>query len=483
MELLAYAVSDLFPSVKLGMGKASNVDFFYDFIFDKPLTDQGLSLIEERWRRAIKEFANFEIREMMRENAASLFQHYDQPLKAEEALAKNSNIVSLLHLDHFYDLMPEAGWELVEERIYPKLFFQFTYEYAGLQITRLEGAAFADQTELKSYQRKRKHSRSHLELGQELDLFNCDKGEWFFNARGEALKKIIGSAVVRAGGFHEISFSDNMPPNLSENIAFWSKKSPKGDINSGLLQPFSCNCLEIYMLGGGQSLYENCISSLQFIQKIIKIFDLNHEWVLRNYRPQEVSKKKWQTQVDLLKSTAEQCNICYCSDSGPDNSFSENSYPQIELSVYDALGRRWPISAVKFANYGNKEVVVVLPLLSLETFVALLLEQTSGSIPNWLQPEQVRVLPIAKEFMEMAKIVQQDLIDNNIRAGLDAGIEKLADKIRLGVQHQIPYLLVIGEEEKKNGLIAVRRFGEEKVSAMRLEDFIHGAKQELKTKL
>lgn len=495
MELLAYAVLDLFPTTLLVKGKVSNIDFIYDFIFEKPLTDQAIPLIEERWRKVLKEFEGFETREMMRENAAGLFQHHHQPIKAEAALAEESNIVSLIQLNRFYDLMPIGLGPAFEERVYPKVFSYFTFRQDELLITRLEAAAFSDQAELKNYQkiRKQKEKLNHQVLAKELDLFTCDQGDWCFYPRGETLKKCITETVLeecRNSGFFPVSFSnDELPalPNLDafgiNGIAVWKKEEQEGDINKGLLEASVYNVLQIFVSNAEKILYESCISSLHFIQQIIKIFDLNHEWVLRYYRPKEVVKKKWQSQVDLLKSAAEQCNIIYCSDPSPDNLSLEDSYPKMELSVFDALGRRWATSAISFSNCGNKEVLVVSPLVSLERFVALLLEQTAGKIPGWLQPEQARVLPVAKEFKETARAMQKVLSSRDIRTGLDIGFEKLAERIRLGVQHQIPYLLMVGDEEEKNGLVAVRRFGEDQVSKMSLEEFILIAKQELKTKL
>lgn len=396
MELLALSVLDLFPNTSLVQGKASNADLYYDFVFDIPLTEQGLTLIEERWRKALKEFTGFETLEMMRENAASLFEHYGQLYKAEDVLAQEENIVTLIRSGDFYDLKP-IGLEDFEGRVYPKIVSSILY--AG--ITRLEGLVFEDQKELKAAVKLRKQAVSHQEIGKREDLFSCNEGNWCFFPKGEELKRLVIEAVEReckSMGFYPVSFSGERPSlqvfkrSGINGIAVWEKNEGIADDLSGLIQPCLSDTLKIFVLESDKILLESCISSLQFIQKIIKIFDLKHEWVFRSYRPKEVTKKKWQTQADLLKSAAEQCGIGYSSDSAPEFLFADGkeSYPRLEISVYDVFGRRWSISTVSFENCENKDFLVISPLVSLERMIALLLEQKAGQMPEWLRQSKQR---------------------------------------------------------------------------------------------
>ncbi|KAF3362980.1 hypothetical protein PHSC3_000515 [Chlamydiales bacterium STE3] len=500
MELLAFSVLDLFPSTQLVDGKISNVDFYYDFIFEKPFADQALHLVEERWRKALKEFAGFKYPEMMRENAAGLFEHHHQSIKAEQALNHSSNIISLLNLGEFYDIVSPVFQQESDRRVYPKLFGYHTYQQEGLLITRLDATVFSDQDDLKAYQKLRKVGEkfSHKELGKKLELFDVKKDkQWFFHPRGEKFKsniKEIFANLCEQEGFPFVSsLNQAQAEGISrygfEGLGAWLKDvNDKNDVNCGLLSLLEHESLKISTFETGRILLNRCISSLQFIKKIIKIFDLNHEWVLRTYRPTEVSKKQWQTQVDLLKSAAEQCEIRYSYDLSPDNYSSESNFhvcqfPSLEMCVYDSLGRRWATSSISFSSSEGKETLIISPLVSLERFVALLLEQKTGLIPSWLLPEKVRVLLLSKEQKKTARALQQTLISRGVFAGLDVGDEKLAKKVELATQHQVPFFIVIREKEDNNGLIAVRRLGEDVTSEMELENFLLIAKQELERKL
>ncbi len=500
--LLAFSVLDLFPNTQLVSGKVTNVDVYYDFIFDKPFSEQALLLVEERWRKMLKEFEGFEYPEMMRENAASLFQHYHQPYKAELALNHDSNIIPLIRLGNFYEILPNGMGEETDLRVYPKIFSFFTYSSHGQTITRLEASVFLDQGELKAYQKKRKLGLKllHPSIGEKLELFRLfSDHSWLFFPRGERLKQSIKDIFFNLCerekmpfvSFSSINSPEKLFKSLSEEVcgvSFWGKETQQDvDINYGLLESQEYEFLRILLIDERATPGITCISSLQFIKKIIKIFDLNHEWVLRTYWPQEVSKKQWQTQVDLLKSAAKQCEIDFDLDkeSSPlplEDEF-KCSFPRLEMCIYDALGRRWPISLLGFANVGKKELLSLTPLVSLERFIALLLEQNSGQIPCFLLPEQVRIIPLSKENEKCALDARLTLTSHYLFSHVDTREEKLAKKIELAVQHQVPYIMLLGNKEEQSGLVAVRQLNEAKTSEMKLDDFIIAAKQELKRKL
>ncbi|MGK5594973.1 MAG: His/Gly/Thr/Pro-type tRNA ligase C-terminal domain-containing protein [Parachlamydiaceae bacterium] len=500
--LLAFSVLDLFPNTQLISGKVTNVDLYYDFIFEKPFSEQALLLVEERWRKWLKEFDGFEYLEMMRENAASLFEHHHQLYKADLALNYDSNIIPLVRLENFYEILPGGMHEESHQRIYPKIFSFFNYSLHGQTITRLEASAFLDQDALKAYQKKRKQGLKlhHARIGEKLELFRLfDSHSWLFFPRGERIKQKIEEVFFNLceqeraplGSFSSINLSENVFAGLSEDfkgISFWGKEAiEETGIHCGLLDSQDCEFLRMLILGDRGNPRNSCISSLQFIQKIIKIFDLNHEWVLRSYWPPEVSKKQWQAQADLLKSAAKECgiNLNIDKESGglPPKDGYKCSFPRLEMCVYDALGKRWPVSLLGFAHNGKKEFLSITPLVSLERLIALLLEQSKGKIPPFLLPEQVRIIPLSKENKTSARAVQLTLISHHLFSHVDAREETLAKKIELAVQHQVPYIMMLGSKEEKNGLVAVRQLDEAKTSEMKLEDFVVAAKQELERKL
>jgi threonyl-tRNA synthetase len=87
------------------------------------------------------------------------------------------------------------------------------------------------------------------------------------------------------------------------------------------------------------------------------------------------------------------------------------------------------------------------------------LEHYAGKFPLWLAPVQVKVLPISDKFNPYASEVTQKLLSAGVRAELDDRGEKIGKKIRDTELLKVPYMLVIGEKEQNEGMVAVRRQG------------------------
>ena len=141
--------------------------------------------------------------------------------------------------------------------------------------------------------------------------------------------------------------------------------------------------------------------------------------------------------------------------------------------VQDALGRTWQLGTVqvdyvmpdRFAleytgSDGQKHRPVIIhraPFGSLERFIGILIEHYAGEFPLWLSPLQAVVLPITDVQQPYAKEVLKQLSDGGIRAELDDRNEKVGYKIREWETKKVPYMLVVGEKERQNGSVSVRR--------------------------
>ena len=87
---------------------------------------------------------------------------------------------------------------------------------------------------------------------------------------------------------------------------------------------------------------------------------------------------------------------------------------------------------------------------SLERCIAVLLEHLGGTLPLWLSPVQVAVLPISEKQLAYASAVHAKLLAVDIRSELDASSETLGKRIRTAKQQKVPYTLIVGDEEIKN---------------------------------
>jgi threonyl-tRNA synthetase len=118
-----------------------------------------------------------------------------------------------------------------------------------------------------------------------------------------------------------------------------------------------------------------------------------------------------------------------------------------------------------------------------ERTLAWLIEHYAGALPTWLMPEQVRVLPLSEKYIDYAEEVNKELKKNGVLSTIDYRSEKLGYKIREARHEKIPYMLVVGEKERDDKSVSVRKRGEEKEQgAMPLTDFIAKITEEIRTK-
>ena len=167
--------------------------------------------------------------------------------------------------------------------------------------------------------------------------------------------------------------------------------------------------------------------------------------------------------------------------------------PKLEFKLYDCLGREWQCGTIQAdfqlpsaerldATYigadNQKHHPVMLHraiLGSMERFLGILIENFAGAFPTWLAFEQVAVVPVAPEFDDYAKQIQETLVAADIRANAYLDDENMKAKIKnISMEHRTPYILVVGEKEKAEGTVCVRyRFSSKKPQeTMKLEDFV-----------
>jgi len=162
--------------------------------------------------------------------------------------------------------------------------------------------------------------------------------------------------------------------------------------------------------------------------------------------------------------------------------------PKLDFMVKDALGRSWQLGTIQVdynlperfeleyvdSDNSRKRPVMIhrAPFGSMERFIAVLLEHCGGNLPLWLAPVQLKVLPISDKFGEYAEQVAKALKAEGIRAEVDDRNEKIGKKIRDTELMKVPYMLVVGEKEMNEGMVAVRKHGEGDKGTLPLQEFI-----------
>ena len=170
--------------------------------------------------------------------------------------------------------------------------------------------------------------------------------------------------------------------------------------------------------------------------------------------------------------------------------------PKLDFMVKDALGRKWQLGTIQvdynlperfdltyIGSDNEKHRPVMIhraPFGSMERFIAILLENTAGDFPLWLSPDQFTILPISEKYVDYAKKVSEFLENHDISGLIDERNEKTGKKIRDAELKKIPFMLVVGENEERDGTISVRRRGEGDLGAMSMDEFVAFFKKEAK---
>jgi threonyl-tRNA synthetase len=169
--------------------------------------------------------------------------------------------------------------------------------------------------------------------------------------------------------------------------------------------------------------------------------------------------------------------------------------PKLDFMVRDAIGRTWQLGTVQIDynlperfeleyvgsdNARHRPVMIHrAPFGSMERFIAILIEHCAGKFPLWLTPEQARVLALSDKYNEYAEEVSKVLENSDIRALVDCRSEKVGKKIRDAELEKIPYMLIVGENEKSEGTVSVRKQGEGDVGTMTIEAFAERIRSEV----
>ena len=134
---------------------------------------------------------------------------------------------------------------------------------------------------------------------------------------------------------------------------------------------------------------------------------------------------------------------------------------------------------------GEKALPYIIHRTSLgcyERTLAYLIEEYAGAFPTWLAPTQVELLPITDRTQDYARKVQAELETYGIRCELDARSEKIGKKIRDAQMEKVPYMLVLGDKEAEENVVAVRSRKTGETETMPLADFARKICEEVRTK-
>ena len=232
----------------------------------------------------------------------------------------------------------------------------------------------------------------------------------------------------------------------------------------------------------------------QIEAEIEKLIDFTYETYTRygfkeirielSTRPEKSigSDEQWEKAENGLKKALVDMKIEYSVNAG-DGAFYG---PKIDFHIKDSLGRSWQMGTIQLdfamaerldANYidneGNKKHPVMIHRAifgSIERFTGILLENTGGDLPVWLNPVQVAILPVSEKHLDYAKKVVEELGD--IRTEIDERNESVGKKIRDAELQKVPFIIVVGDKEIADENISVRTHGSKELKVQKVSELI-----------
>ena len=559
-HLLAQAVTQLFPGVKLAIGPPIENGFYYDFHRDVPFTEEDLGRLEERMRDLAKADYPIVREERSRAEAVAFYRERDERFKVEilEALPAEVTRVSFYRQGEFVDLcrgphVPSTG----HLHVFKLLSSSGAYwrgDERRPMLQRIYGTAWFTQEELDRYvwsveEAKR---RDHRKLGRELELFafhDISPGAPFWLPKGMVVFRELerySREMQDARGYLEIStpilvnkrlweqsghwehYAENMfrlevdeqtfslkPMNCPESTFVYRQalrsyrdlplrfaemgrlhRNERSGTLTGLFRVRQFTQDDAHIYCRPDQLQTEIAGVLELVREFYRTFGLEPFFKLAT-RPDKFlgTTEQWDQAEAALEEALKSHGLSFVVKPKDGNFYG----PKIDIHIEDVLGRDWQLATIQAdltmlpdrfqleyvdSDGRPKRPVAIHRAIfgSFERFIGILTEHFAGAFPAWLAPVQARVLPVSAKHAEYAGTVHRRLIDAGLRAELDDRSEKLGYKVREAQMQKVPYVLVVGEREAREGTASVRKRGGEDVGAIPVDRFLAEVTAEIRTR-
>jgi threonyl-tRNA synthetase len=555
-HVMAQAVKELFPTVKLTFGPSTENGFYYDFDYDRTFTTQDLEMIEKKMSEIVAKDEPFIREEVSKEEAIKTFQGVSETYKIEH-LEELPDHVSLYRQGTFLDLcegphIPSTG----RIKAFRLLNVSGTYwrgDARNRVLQRIYGTAFPDQQALEEFLHmlEEARKRDHRKLGRELDLFSLSEeagpGLVIYHPKGAMLRTIledfekkehlkrgyqivIGPHLLRLELWkqsgHLENYRDKMyftkvedaeygikPMNCLAHMLIYKSQirsyrdlpiryfelgtvyrhEKSGELH-GLLRVRGFTQDDAHILCRPDQLNEEICSIIEFVDDVMRVFGFEYEMELST-RPEKSigADEDWERATQALMNALRTKNLPYDVNEGEGAFYG----PKIDVKLKDALNRRWQCATIQvdFAmperfdltyvgSDGERHRPVMLHrviLGAMERFIGVLIEHYAGAFPVWLAPIQAVLMTVTDRQIPYAEGIYHQLIQKGVRIEKDFRNEKLGFKIREAQVQKIPYMLVVGDREVKEGTISPRKRSGETLKAMPVEDFVKQIESEYPT--
>jgi threonyl-tRNA synthetase len=371
-ELLAFTVRDIVPNTIMVQGEKTDIGFYYDFLLDQPVDKDAIPMIEERMRINIKKSIPLKSLEMMRENAAALFEYHGQAIQANRVLYAENNLLPIVQIDSFYDYCYPPYVPLSSDIPAFKI-LSITKERVNIPgsglitVTRIAGTAAHDKDHLKKFIKRLEEAKLNdcRRLAEEKDLFLVGNPTIWL-PKGMKIRETITSWWKKehlAQGFSLVKASSH--PDIFKHFNHSNKDLPVRYAEISESDTATTFCLK-------EQVSDEINKSLQFILKTSNILGFGSQWYL-------VAQNDRDKAIEPLIEGLKQSEIPFSTET---YKTSGKKGPRIEVRWVDFLGREWLGPTLTIEYRDNIAIITRSVFSSLERCIALLVEHYAMTKEN-----------------------------------------------------------------------------------------------------
>lgn len=224
---------------------------------------------------------------------------------------------------------------------------------------------------------------------------------------------------------------------------------------------------------------------LDFVDEVYSTFGFEYEVELSTKPDKAMGDPKlWELADNKLKTVLDKNGKEYKINPG-DGAFYG---PKIDFHLRDAIGRRWQCGTIQLDfqmpekfdlsyegadSKKHKPVMLHRTILgSVERFMGILVEHYAGKFPVWINPVQIKLLPIADRHIDYCKKLRAEFKNNELRAEINDKAETTNKKVREAQLENVNYILVVGDKEIEHKTVNVRTRNNEVLGEKKVSDFI-----------
>lgn len=244
--------------------------------------------------------------------------------------------------------------------------------------------------------------------------------------------------------------------------------------------------------------FKSCLELAIFMLKTLGLYeDVSYrfsKWDPNDRKKYIGTPEQWDEAQDMMEKILNHLEIPYAIGVGEAAFYG----PKLDIQIKNVYGKEDTLITIQIDQMlaekfgmeyvdkdGTKKHPYIIHRSSIgcyERTLALLIEKYAGAFPMWLAPTQVKLLPVADRHLDYVYDIKKVLEAKGMRVEVDSRSEKIGYKIREAQLEKVPYMFIIGDKDIEANTVSVRHRKDGDLGAMKLDDFIAMAVEEIETK-